>query len=334
MKRARNLLVSTGILLALGCGGSPKPAAPSKSAGAAQPEKSNNPVGETQSAVAPTPEQSESEEPDDADEPPTQAAGIIGLLNKDSAHAFAALLPCFETTITIDSTSGSYDAKVTQAVLDGAKDKLSQCAGKSSLNTMSITSSLAMHIETSGAISKIELETSVEPEVKRCLEQELGKLAFGKGSKATEVRGRLAFVHDETGCIKGSLSGSFSADGSGGGFGVRGAGATVPQVTVGSASQVGNLNKEIIRRYIRRKLPQIRYCYEKQLLTDATLAGRVSVQFVIEADGHVSSSSATGLHQDVADCVGKAISSIQFPKPSGGGTVTVTYPFNFQPSAK
>jgi hypothetical protein len=33
---------------------------------------------------------------------------------------------------------------------------------------------------------------------------------------------------------------------------------------------------------------------------------------------------------DVENCVADAIRSIQFPKPTGGGFVNVTYPFTFK----
>ena len=37
-------------------------------------------------------------------------------------------------------------------------------------------------------------------------------------------------------------------------------------IRIGNATATGDLDKSIIRRYIRRKLPRIKYCYEKQLL--------------------------------------------------------------------
>ena len=54
-----------------------------------------------------------------------------------------------------------------------------------------------------------------------------------------------------------------------------------PQVRIGNASATGDLDKNIIRRYIRRKLPRIRYCYEKELLVKPSLSGTVVTQFLI-----------------------------------------------------
>ena len=37
-------------------------------------------------------------------------------------------------------------------------------------------------------------------------------------------------------------------------------------MNIGNATATGDLDKNIIRRYIRQKLPQIQHCYEKQLV--------------------------------------------------------------------
>jgi outer membrane biosynthesis protein TonB len=95
---------------------------------------------------------------------------------------------------------------------------------------------------------------------------------------------------------------------------------------------IGNLDKNIIRRFIRRSLPRIRYCYEKQLLLKPKLAGTVTVTFEIGTDGSVSRVDAKGITPAVSQCVGKTVGAIRFPKPQGGGVVSVRYPFSFSPS--
>ena len=120
-----------------------------------------------------------------------------------------------------------------------------------------------------------------------------------------------------------------SGTGSGYGSG-RGKTGKPSQVRVGNSKVTGDLDKNIIRRYIRRKLPRIRNCYEKELLHKPNLQGRVTVNFVIDPSGDVSTAQATGLDKTVASCVAAAIKTIQFPKPKGGGVVNVRYPFNFQ----
>jgi hypothetical protein len=98
-----------------------------------------------------------------------------------------------------------------------------------------------------------------------------------------------------------------------------------------SSTVVGDLDKNIIRRYIRRKLPEIRFCYEKELQVRHDLSGTVVVDFNISPRGAVQGTTASGMgEKTVEGCVADAISSIQFPAPTGGGIVHVRYPFQFE----
>jgi hypothetical protein len=131
-------------------------------------------------------------------------------------------------------------------------------------------------------------------------------------------------------------------DGAGpGGYGPGGPGGGLrmkrkphgPIIDVGIVSSVGDLDANIIRRYIRRKLARIRYCYEKELVVNADLAGTILVQFQISPNGTVQGTRAGGMgNKNVEGCVGETVSTIQFPKPQGGGMVNVRYPFVFQPA--
>ena len=125
------------------------------------------------------------------------------------------------------------------------------------------------------------------------------------------------------------------------GFGTPGAGGPMhrkrrfdgPRVIPGHASTNGDLDANIIRRYIRRKLPAIRHCYERKLVSDQDLAGTVLTQFQISPMGVVQGASAGGMgDRDVESCVADAVRAIQFPRPKGGGMVNVRYPFIFQPA--
>ena len=125
--------------------------------------------------------------------------------------------------------------------------------------------------------------------------------------------------------------------GTGSGYGVGGGRArtTYPTLSVGQPSASGgDLDKAIIRRYIKRNYQKLLYCYEKELLTKTTLAGTVTVQFTIGADGLVSTSSASGLaNANVETCVAGVIKAIEFPKPKNQTAVLVTYPLTFAPPA-
>jgi pSer/pThr/pTyr-binding forkhead associated (FHA) protein len=128
-------------------------------------------------------------------------------------------------------------------------------------------------------------------------------------------------------------SGTGTGYGVGGGRGgMRGRTSSVPQVRIGQPNAVGDLDKAIIRRYIKRNISKITYCYEKQLLAKPGLQGTVSTQFFIAPNGKVQSSNAKGVDGEVANCVAGVIGAIEFPKPKGGGGVQVNYPFTFRPT--
>jgi pSer/pThr/pTyr-binding forkhead associated (FHA) protein len=129
--------------------------------------------------------------------------------------------------------------------------------------------------------------------------------------------------------------GNGAGDGYGNGNGrggMHGRTSSVPQVRIGQPSAVGDLDKAIIRRYIKRNISKITYCYEKQLLAKPGLTGTVSTQFFISPNGTVASANASGVDGAVASCVAGVLKAIEFPKPKGGGGVQVNYPFTFRPT--
>lgn len=95
----------------------------------------------------------------------------------------------------------------------------------------------------------------------------------------------------------------------------------------------GGLDPEIIAQYIRSKLGQILYCYERRLTVDPNLAGKVSIRFGIRADGSVDDKKIheTSLKSaEVESCILNQVASWNFPKPKNGVKVVVTYPFLFK----
>lgn len=94
-------------------------------------------------------------------------------------------------------------------------------------------------------------------------------------------------------------------------------------------------DKAVIRRYIRRQIDKITYCYEKQLLGHADLGGEILVRFLIAPDGSVQSASATGFDAEVGRCIAGVIQVIAFPRPPGGsGSAEVHYPFQFHAAGR
>lgn len=158
-----------------------------------------------------------------------------------------------------------------------------------------------------------------------------GRSGFGPGGGGT---GWGTIGTGRYGTI-GHGSGTGSGYGVGGGRGgMRGRTSAVPTVSIGQPNAQGDLDKAIIRRYIKRNIQKITYCYEKQLLAKPGLSGTVSTQFFITPNGNVASSSGSGVDPEVANCVADVIHGIEFPKPKGGGGVQVNYPFTFRPAGQ
>jgi len=156
-----------------------------------------------------------------------------------------------------------------------------------------------------------------------------GRSGFGPGGGGT---GWGTIGTGRYGTI-GHGSGTGTGYGIGGGRGgMHGRTAAVPQVRIGQPTAVGDLDKAIIRRYIKRNINKITYCYEKELLAKPGLEGTVATQFFISPNGTVASANASGVDGTVSSCVADVLKGIEFPKPKGGGGVQVNYPFTFHPT--
>lgn len=124
-------------------------------------------------------------------------------------------------------------------------------------------------------------------------------------------------------------------DGNGDKPGRRG---TKPNATIGidegeSIISVG-LDPALIQAVITSHLPQLQYCYERRLGAHNGLGGKVLMKFTIDGVGLVSSASvdasSTLADDEVRTCMVKRFKTMRFPKPPGGGTVGVKYPFLFK----
>jgi TonB family protein len=155
----------------------------------------------------------------------------------------------------------------------------------------------------------------------------LGLVGSGKGGGGT---GEGTIGLGNLGTIgKGGGGGNGSGYGRGAG-GLGGRRASAPDVVPGTAQVRGSLDKEIIRRIIRRHLNEVRFCYEKELMHKQDLYGRVMIQFTISGQGQVVASivqNSTMNNPNVEQCIAQAVRRWEFPKPQGGGIVIVSYPF-------
>ncbi len=121
--------------------------------------------------------------------------------------------------------------------------------------------------------------------------------------------------------------------GPGGNGGLRKRSAGVPTTPRSSIKVIGDIDRELVRRYVRRKLAQITYCYEKELLGKPGLDGTVTADFTFNHVGAVIDSTASGVDPTVSSCIAGVISTITFPK-TAGGVYRIKYPFDLHTTGK
>ena len=160
---------------------------------------------------------------------------------------------------------------------------------------------------------------------------------FGTGASGSSAEGTIGLGN--LGTI-GAVSSRGEGNGSGYGRGVGGLGgrrAHAPDVIPGQATVRGSLDKEIIRRIVRRHINEVQYCYEQELTKSPALGGRITVQFTIAPFGQVIASllqSSTVGSARVENCTVQAVRRWEFPKTLDGGSATVTYPFVLTPASR
>lgn len=168
--------------------------------------------------------------------------------------------------------------------------------------------------------------------------KQTGQLAaVGKGAANIAGAAKLGNLG-----IKGSGQGFSGGSGTGLGTGVgSGIGSGVGQGIGGGGYKLveeesivdGGLDKSVIAAIIQNNLSQIKYCYERQLVAEPDLFGKVVARWEINAGGTVENTSVkqTTLNSTpVEQCMMGKISGWKFPQPKNGVRVTVTYPFLFK----
>lgn len=130
-------------------------------------------------------------------------------------------------------------------------------------------------------------------------------------------------------------TGGLGGDGLGKAFGGgRGKGQASVSVPPGDPVVSGGLSPEEIEAVIRAHLNEIRHCYELLLQRSPNAAGKVAVNFVIGLDGRVQTATVGNSTIDdpiMRGCVTGRVARWKFPNPRGGQSVTVNYPFVFNP---
>ncbi len=133
--------------------------------------------------------------------------------------------------------------------------------------------------------------------------------------------------------------GTKGAGGGAGGYGNTmvgsGEGRTLSKIALSQEMVLeGGLDRSVIQATIAKYLSQVRACYEEQLQKQAGLAGQVTMNFMIDGQGSVSTAQVgqTSLGNAVVEsCIATRMKNWKFPKPVGGVTVKVNYPFLLRP---
>ena len=106
-----------------------------------------------------------------------------------------------------------------------------------------------------------------------------------------------------------------------------------PKLKAGRPSVSGSLDKRIIRKVVNQHKRELRSCYEKEVVKDPTLKGKITVKWSIDTLGNVANAaiaSDTMNSAEVSSCIVKSVKGWRFPSPKGGGLVVVSYPFLFE----
>ena len=105
----------------------------------------------------------------------------------------------------------------------------------------------------------------------------------------------------------------------------------VSKAAVGKTEIDGAVDSASVAKTIRASSSAVKRCYDKALLLNPTLKGKVSVTILINERGRVESieiSEDTVKDAEVTKCIKGVIKGLRFPKPEGG-MASVTFPFVF-----
>lgn len=139
----------------------------------------------------------------------------------------------------------------------------------------------------------------------------------GFGTKGSEI-------------LRGSGAGGIGALGIGS-VGRGKVGGTVGTATARQVAVRGSIDREAVAKVVNSHLQEVRACYERALLKDPGLAGKVVLEWTISTVGDVvtaKTKSSTLRNAAVEGCILQQLKGWTFPK-ARGGVVIVSYPFLF-----
>ena len=151
----------------------------------------------------------------------------------------------------------------------------------------------------------------------------LGTFGFGGG-------GSGGFGTKGAEILRGKGGGGIGALGAGN-IGKGSVGGTVTHATARSVAAQGSIDREAVAKVINSHLQEVRACYERALLKDPSLAGKVVLEWTIGVTGGVTTArtkSSTLKNGSVEGCILTSLKGWKFPTPKGG-VVIISYPFMF-----
>ena len=130
--------------------------------------------------------------------------------------------------------------------------------------------------------------------------------------------------------LRGKGGGGIGALGAGG-IGKGTVGGTVSRANARSLGVQGSIDREAVAKTVNAHLQEVRACYERALLREPGLAGKVVLEWNISTAGKVVSAktkTSTLSNASVEGCILQNLKGWTFP-PAKGGVVIVSYPFLF-----
>ena len=141
--------------------------------------------------------------------------------------------------------------------------------------------------------------------------------AGGMGTKGLEV-------------LRGKGGGGIGALGAGN-VGKGAIGGTVGRASVRAIGVQGTIDKEAVAKVINSHLAEVSACYERALLREPGLAGKIVLEWNISTSGTVTTAktkSSTMKSSAVEACILTSLKTWKFPPAKGAGVV-ISYPFLF-----
>lgn len=96
----------------------------------------------------------------------------------------------------------------------------------------------------------------------------------------------------------------------------------------------GGMSREAVLKVVNAHLDEVRDCYERELLHNPGISGKILMEWLIQLDGTVRYAKVKftniGHSSDLHTCLQAQVVTWNFPRPKGGEEVLVTFPFLFE----